>query len=652
MATAKQRGRKTSKDLLERAIVPVAKSAKSKTSSSELERIKRLIRAKGEALLNFPNVTGVGVGYKITGGKRTAQPALQFSVDRKIVPQALAAEGVAAIPTAIEFEGVSIPTDVVQRVYQPGYVVVAPQAKTERKKRIEPVCPGVSIGHVKSTAGTLGAIVTDRGSHAPALLSNWHVFCGATGKVGDPIVQPGPFDDDRVSRNGIGKLLRSHLGLAGDCAVASIEGRRLDAKILDLGVRVEAIGKPELGDLVVKSGRTTDVTYGVVTRVDALFKMPYDGMPEQTIGGFEIEPSPKHPAAGNEISKGGDSGSAWMAVDKGDKVTSTMLGLHFGGDAEGSEGEFALACYAKSVFEKLELEPLSTTPSVQALRAASIESAETLRTGFDEGFLDFKVPRPKFTKATVNDLIGLDGGDWIDYCHFTVWLSKSRCLPRCVAWNIDGGAKKSLSRKGISFKKDKRDGLDAYQFGDELYSANDLDRGHVARRDDLVWGAAAEAKQANLDSFYFTNMTPQHQAFNQSKLKGQWGLLENAILDEVDLKDLRVSVVAGPVLADTDQPYRGALLPSEYWKIVFYVDDADGESKARAFLLTQKDLLKTIKPESLELSEFRWYQVPLSKVEEKTGLRFGSVLHALDTKFPQGLGVEQARLIENGEFFQ
>lgn len=654
MATTKQKGSQTSKDLSEKATAPIAKSAKSTATNSELERIKRLIRAKGEALLNLPNVTSVGVGYKMTGGKRTTQPALQFSVDRKIVLQVLAAEGVAAIPTAIEFEGVSIPTDVVQRVYQPGYVVVAPQAKIERKKRIDPVRPGVSIGHIRSTAGTLGAIVTDRGSHALALLSNWHVFCGATGKVGDQIVQPGPFDDDRVSRNGIGKLLRSHLGLAGDCAVASIEGRRLDAQILDLGVRVEAIGRPELGDLVVKSGRTTGVTYGVVSRVDALFKMPYDGMSEQTIGGFEIEPSPKKPAAGNEISKGGDSGSAWMAVDEGDKsdkVTSTMLGLHFGGDAEGSDGEFALACYAQSVFEKLELDPLSTPLTPQALRAASIESAEALRTGFDERFLDFAVPRPKFTKATVKDLIGLDGGDWIDYCHFTVWLSKTRCLPRCVAWNIDGGTKKSLSRKGIAFKKDARDGLDAYQFGDELYSGNDLDRGHVARRDDLVWGAPSDAKQANLDSFYFTNMTPQHQAFNQSKLKGQWGLLENAILDEVDLKDLRVSVMAGPVLANTDQPYRGALLPSEYWKIVFYVDDADKESKARAFILTQKDLLKTIKPESLELSEFRWYQVPLSKIEGQTGLRFGSALHAIDTNFPQALGVEQARLVVNNEFF-
>jgi hypothetical protein len=49
---------------------------------------------------------------------------------------------------------------------------------------------------------------------------------------------------------------------------------------------------------------------------------------------------------------------ALLAVDRKEKkITGTALGLHFGGDAEGSDGEFALACYAHSVFQKLEIEP-------------------------------------------------------------------------------------------------------------------------------------------------------------------------------------------------------------------------------------------------------------------------------------------------------
>lgn len=639
---------------------PAASPAKSAPgpANPDIDRIRRLIRAKGETLLALPKVTSVGIGYKIQGDTKTKTPSLQFSVERKVSLEGLAAEGVSALPTTIEFEGVSIPTDIVERSFRPSYAIVQLKQKTNRKIRLDPVMPGVSISHSSLTAGTLGAIVRDTTSGETVLLSNWHVLHGANGHVGDTTVQPGPYDDNRIASNAVGRLLRSHLGLAGDCAIASVESRRVDATQLELGVAVEHVGKPDLGDVVVKSGRTTGITYGQVSRVDALFKMPYDDMPEQTIGGFEIEPWAERLPKDGEISKGGDSGSAWMAVDAKGKSTTTMLGLHFGGDAEGSDGEFALACYAHSVFEKLEIEPLtnSASPGTSDANATtngstSVEAAERLRKGFNSSFLDFPVPRPKFQKSAADDLVGLAGADFIDYCHFTVWQSKSRKLPRCVAWNIDGARKRSLSRKGIPFIKDSREDLENYQWGDEIYAGNPLDRGHVARRDDLVWGSPEEARQGNIDSFFFTNMTPQHEAFNQSQLKGQWGLLENAILDEVVLKDLRVSVMGGPILAKEDRPYRGAQLPAEFWKIVFYVDDEDGQSKARAFVLTQQDLLKKLKPESLELGQFRWYQVPLATVEKKTGMRLDQKLHKLDTKFPQAVGVEVARLVEEGRFF-
>lgn len=391
------------------------------------------------------------------------------------------------------------------------------------------------------------------------------------------------------------------------------------------------------------------MTYGQVSRIEGQFKISYDGVGEQVIGGFEIEPSTEYPAPANEISKGGDSGSMWLAVDRKDKkITGTALGLHFGGDAEGSDGEFALACYAHSVFQKLEIEPYTgvVTEAVSARQAS--ESA--LRSGFDQKFLDFEVSNPGFSSKVRRDLKGLLPDGSINYCHFSVWLSGPRKLPVCVAWNVDGARKKSLSRKGIQFVKDDRDGLDEYQVGDELYQSNDLDRGHVARRDDLVWGEAAEAKQANIDSFFFTNMAPQHKSFNQSKLRGKWGLLENAILEEVVLKDLRVSLMGGPVLKPDDISYRGVQIPDEFWKAVFFTDDEDGEQKARAYILTQRDLLKRLEPESLALKDFRWWQVPLVEIEKRTGLSFDQTLHRIDTKFPQSLGT-QARLVDGSAFF-
>jgi endonuclease G len=61
---------------------------------------------------------------------------------------------------------------------------------------------------------------------------------------------------------------------------------------------------------------------------------------------------------------------------------------------------------------------------------------------------------------------------------------------------------------------------------------------------------------ANEDSFYFTNMTPQHERFNQSKLKGLWGRLENAVFDEAEPLDLKVSLFAGPILSADDPLYK------------------------------------------------------------------------------------------------
>src|SRR5262249_27912701 len=154
---------------------------------------------------------------------------------------------------------------------------------------------------------------------------------GPKGIIGDEIVQPGKHDDNRVDRNVVGRLVRSHLGVAGDCAIASIEQRGLSPTILDLDVAVSRIGEAELGDLVVKSGRTTEVTHGVVKRIHTVAKINYDEAGDQEIGCFEIGPDPKRPAADGQISMGGDSGSVWLLAEGG-KPSDMMLGLHFAGE--------------------------------------------------------------------------------------------------------------------------------------------------------------------------------------------------------------------------------------------------------------------------------------------------------------------------------
>jgi endonuclease G len=375
--------------------------------------------------------------------------------------------------------------------------------------------------------------------------------------------------------------------------------------------------------------------------------MVYDGGVSEVVGGFEIGPDPKHPAPSNEISRGGDSGSVWLAVDDKGKPTDVMLGLHFAGDADddGGPNEFSLACYAESVMNKLEIEPVGDLK----LRTVAAEDAEAFRQGFDRNFLPFFIYLPTFSNTRRNDLAGLDGSDEIPYCHFSVWLSKKRRYPTCVAWNIDGSRFKRLKRAG--FRTDRRGDLEQHQLTDVIYKNNDLDKGHIERRADLCWGTLTEAKQANYDSFYFTNIAPQHSAFNQSDNQdddsegGVWGRLENTVFDSESAHDLRVSLLGGPVISPQDRKFvqndMECHLPREYWKVVAYQDDDDGQEKVFAFLLTQAHLIDgLVAPQGLDFDAWLWARITLDDLEEKTGVRFAKSLHDREVPFvaPQGLG--------------
>lgn len=585
------------------------------------EQLKEFVRSRAEEFLKDPNITSVGVGYKITDDRTTPNLSIQFTVRQKVDDTRVESElGSTLIPKMFDVDGVSIPTDVLERDYEPSYEVVEVETKDLRKQRLDVLMPGISVSHPSGSAGTLGLIVFDRADDTPYLLSNWHVLHGPTGTLGDGIVQPGPFDDNRIEQNAAGTLVRSHLGLAGDCAIARIEKRGFNPEVHELGVRPTRVGRPELGDPVVKSGRTTGVTYGVVSRVDVTTKLNY-GSPvgEQLIGGFEISPDPDRAAGDDEISRPGDSGSQWLAVGPGGKPTDVVVGVHFAGESQQNPREYALAAYAHAVLEKLEVSLTPASPGRALTESAAV--------GFDPGFLDVPVDLPTMTDKLLRDAVRVEGSHQVDYVHFSLAMSRSRRMARWVAWNIDGTRLRREGRSGLKFVFDPRI-PEEFQVGDEAYSDNKLDRGHIARRADLIWGTEREAEQANRDSFFFTNITPQHQSFNQSSRKGLWGELENALFEEAEIARLRVSVLGGPLLRSKDLEYRGIQVPTDFWKVLAYVDEADGRLRAKAYILTQDDLLNDI--EAFDLDPFRLYQVSLAELERKSGLRFGALGDADD----------------------
>lgn len=575
------------------------------------EALRRHIRAKGADYLQDPNITSVGIGLKNGDGPI----CLQFTVGTK-GDSAIEALGSRRIPEAIEVEGEMVPTDVLQRDYRPSFEIVAEEQVDLRRKRIDPIRPGVSIAHPSETAGTLGLIVFDRTTGAPCVLSNWHVLNGNAGKVGDTIVQPGPYDDNNVALNVAGTLLRSHLGAAGDCGLARISQRGYDRSVYELDVVPTRMARVALGDKVIKSGRTTAVTRGIVRRVDVMAKINY-GIPagEQAIGCFEIGPDPQNLPADGEISKGGDSGSAWLIFDRG-KATNIFAGLHFAGETDMTSDEHALACYPGSIQKKLDfvLEPKGTATDANAGMQVVVP-----RRGYDASFLGTAVPEPGLSTGQKRDAVNFERAQTIPYTHFSVCLSAKRRMARYVAWNIDGSRLVALPRRG--FYVDPR--IEAkYQLGDDLYVDNRVDRGHIARRADVCWGPVPEADQANRDSFYFTNIAPQHERFNQSSRKGLWGELENLVFDQADLKDFKLSVFGGPVFGSEDVEYRNALIPRSFWKMIAYLGK-DDSLRCAAFVLSQEKLLDDL--ESLDLDPFRIYQVSLPELARKTELNFDAL---------------------------
>lgn len=613
-------------------------------SAALLDQLRTFVRTRSAQLLQDPNVTSVGIGYKQVDGAATRQLALQFTVDRKVAPESIEALGSTRIPPAIDIGGVLVPTDVIERTYAPAYVQVELTPKDPRKVRAAVLQPGLSIGNLHTTAGTLGALVRDCTTGRTVMLSNWHVLHGPDADIGVDVVQPGRHDDNRVQANKVGRLLRSHLGAAGDCAIASIANREMANEVLGLGLPIVSVGDPELGDKVIKSGRTTGVTQGVVVRIEVNTRLDYGTGSPAVIGGFEIGVDDSAAPADGEISRGGDSGAAWLAMGARNKPTGVMLGLHFAGDADGTNAEFALACYASSVMTALEVEPLPAGSRLQRLG-----DGLAARHGFDNGFLDFPIDPPAFSRSHARDLATLEGEAELRYCHFSVWLSRSRKYPLCVAWNIDGSQFKRLKR--TSFRTDRRGDLAAYQLTDALYRHNPLDKGHIARRADLCWGPPDEARQANHDSFYYTNIVPQHQAFNQSGNTdddpegGVWGRLENTVFDAEAPHRLRVSVLGGPVAGRDDPRFtqggEECLIPAEFWKVVCYRDDRDGREKAYGFLLTQRHLVEPLAiPEGLELDAWLWARIGLRDLEARTGITFPAALHERESPFamPQAVG--------------
>jgi hypothetical protein len=230
-------------------------------------------------------------------------------------------------------------------------------------KRRRPLEAGISIGHFRITAGTLGFFVGD--DDGVYILSNNHVLADVNrGQPGDPILQPGPYDERRAR----GRKLRQEdvVGVLDrfvpisfsrsnvvDCAIAEIfkDVERVDGRTRAIRKRVKGTKPVTVDDLhlpVFKAGRTTGITRGRITQVevDRLRVDMGDGSRQRTAlfsDQFEVEgPSPRR-----RFSAAGDSGS--LIVD----AQGFARGLLFAGGPDSRGNDLTYAGQIEVVLKKL-----------------------------------------------------------------------------------------------------------------------------------------------------------------------------------------------------------------------------------------------------------------------------------------------------------
>lgn len=279
-----------------------------------------------------------------------------------------------------------------------------------------------------------------------------------------------------------------------------------------------------------------------------------------------------------------------------------------------------------------------------------MDAASLSSDGYDANFLGVPVPFPSPASGTpIREL---------PYTHFTVNLDPLRGLASATGVNIDGDQLLDVGR-GNDWHLDSRI-PEKEQTGEAVYARNDLDRGHLVRRRDPVWGDGATASQANYDTFAFTNAAPQAAGFNQSK--ELWLGLEDHVLEYARTNRNRISVFTAPVLGDDDPVYRGVGIPQLFWKIAAWATSVDGAAVLRAagFVLDQRPQLADIDLDEARaqaritgdpppLGPFRTFQVPIVDIAEITALSMG-VLGSADALEPVAAANEaggaEARWVE------
>jgi endonuclease G len=300
--------------------------------------------------------------------------------------------------------------------------------------------------------------------------------------------------------------------------------------------------------------------------------------------------------------------------------------------------------------------------AVEALVMPWHDDDYSTRDGYDSKFLGIDIPMPAAKDSGVV-AITLDGEDVLHYQNFSIVMHAKRRMALLTTSNVTAEAKLKKPEPGRTYTRKALSGLgkndqerwfidprldEEFQLPDVFYTRDDgaFDKGHIVRREDVAWGKTYDLLRiANGDTYHVTNCSPQVAGFNRSTLgEDNWGDLEDHVLKGASSE--RYCQFAGPVLDPHDEVFVGRAggtkkvrvkIPSRYWKVIAVRND-DGIASF-GFILEQD--LSDVPFEEFVAAPFKKFMVPLTELQELTGVAFPAVLLDND-QFETNEGIELA----------
>ena len=191
------------------------------------------------------------------------------------------------------------------------------------------------------------------------------------------------------------------------------------------------------------------------------------------------------------------------------------------------------------------------------------------------------------------------GDQIVEHLAYTLDYEEEYEQASWVAYELTAEETNKQFERSAKFFKDPD--VETGSASDADYKGSGYDRGHLAPAADMSF-----SEQAMLESFYYSNMSPQNPSFN----RGIWKRLEEKVRNWAVMYQ-SIYVVTGPVLSDGNiTPTNGLAVPNYYYKVI--LDARSAHLQGIGFIMRNEGAS----------GDLQAFAVSIDSVERFTGIDF------------------------------